>query len=240
MPFAFGLRRRYWGVVGLIFALLWLQGFAEFFSHISSMPVPEEENREKTDAIVVLTGGTGRVQYGYSLLVKGIAKTLFISGAGKGVKIKELAAIYGLDLNHPGLAGSGAIVTLGFEAGDTIGNARETAKWMREHHYSSLRLVTSNYHMPRSLFEFQHAMPEVRIIPEPVFPDGVEPHMWWASFNTARLTVMEYQKYLMRKSYFWLKQYVPLPSVHDRLKSEAVPHSFALPVEPAASHVPVK
>ena len=36
---------------------------------------------------------------------------------------------------------------------DTIGNAEESAKWVQDHDYNSVILVTNNYHMPRSLLE---------------------------------------------------------------------------------------
>ena len=68
---------------------------------------------------------------------------------------------------------------------------------MRQEGFNSLRLVTASYHMPRSLLEFSRVMPEVRIIPHPVFPERVKQERWWASPGTASLIVAEYQKYLL-------------------------------------------
>src|ERR1700736_5683632 len=71
-------------------------------------------------------------------------------------------------------------VVLGHRAVDTLGNAGETAQWMRQQGFHSLRLVTAWYHMRRSLLEFELAMPEIEIVPHPVFPDQVAHEHWWA------------------------------------------------------------
>ena len=85
---------------------------------------------------------------------------------------------------------------LGHRAIDTLGNAGETAGWMRQQGFHSLRLVTAWYHMRRSLLEFARAMPEIEIVPHPVFPDAVAHEHWWARRETAALLVTEYGKYL--------------------------------------------
>ena len=86
-------------------------------------------------------------------------------------------------------------IVLGHAADNTLGNARETAGWMQQEGYRSLRLVTSWYHMRRSLLEFERAMPDTRIIAEPVFA-GHEGETWSGWFDVALLTVSEYDKYL--------------------------------------------
>ena len=84
---------------------------------------------------------------------------------------------------------------------DTIGNARETAEWMARQGFTSLRLVTAGYHMPRSLLEFRHALPDATLIPHPVFPEHVKQEDWWAWPGTASLIVGEYSKFLLA----WLR-----------------------------------
>ena len=83
---------------------------------------------------------------------------------------------------------------LGHDADNTLGNARETAGWMQQEGYRSLRLVTSWYHMRRSLLEFERAMPDATILPEPVFAGHAEGGEHWVEI--ALLTVSEYHKYL--------------------------------------------
>ena len=86
-------------------------------------------------------------------------------------------------------------VVLGREAVDTKGNAVEVAKWMQHENYRSMRLVTAQYHTPRSLYEFRRVMPEVEIITDPVFPanDG----LWWQSRQMRRLVLSEYYKFVL-------------------------------------------
>ena len=62
-----------------------------------------------------------------------------------------------------------------YAATSTMGNAIETADWIKKSGFNSIILVTANYHMPRSLMLFRHIMPEIRIIPHPVFPIQFEP-----------------------------------------------------------------
>jgi uncharacterized SAM-binding protein YcdF (DUF218 family) len=67
---------------------------------------------------------------------------------------------------------------------------------MRRQGFSSLRLVTAWYHMPRSLLELDRAMPEIEIVAHPVFPDEVSGEHWWASRGTLLVLASEYGKYL--------------------------------------------
>ncbi|MDP6952784.1 MAG: YdcF family protein, partial [Alphaproteobacteria bacterium] len=71
------------------------------------------------------------------------------------------------------------------------------AAWMAKEGYRSLRLVTAAYHMPRSLLEFHRAMPDLRLIPHPVFPDSVRLDAWWRHPGTVALLASEYAKYLL-------------------------------------------
>ena len=68
---------------------------------------------------------------------------------------------------------------------------------MRDNGFRSLRLVTANYHMPRSLLQFRHALPDATIIAHPVFPDHVKQDSWWQWPGTARLIIGEYNKFLV-------------------------------------------
>jgi uncharacterized SAM-binding protein YcdF (DUF218 family) len=79
-------------------------------------------------------------------------------------------------------------VELGFAALDTRGNARETAEWIRDGEYRSLRLVTSDWHMRRSRNELVKVLPaEVRVVTDAVRTEPalatlfLEYHKWLAS-----------------------------------------------------------
>jgi uncharacterized SAM-binding protein YcdF (DUF218 family) len=157
-----------------------------------AIPPAAEDRPAATDAIVVLTGGSLRLQTGIDLLREGKGRWLFVSGVDQRVDRDELLRLAGSDAP----AWLACCVTVGHRAANTVGNAAETARWMRQQDFHSLRLVTAWYHMPRSLLEFERAMPQIAIIPHPVFPERVRQQRWWAWRGTASLLIGEYAKYL--------------------------------------------
>lgn len=171
--------------------LIWSGGLAWYATNLPREPADETT---KTDAIVVLTGGAGRVDEGLALLEAGLAERLFVSGVPPGLELADLLDV--LEASEASLGDLACCVELGHEAPDTVGNAHETARWMAEHAFTSLRLVTSSYHMPRSMMEFRLAMPDVRLVPNPVFPKHVKVEDWWRYKGTAGLIASEYAKFL--------------------------------------------
>jgi uncharacterized SAM-binding protein YcdF (DUF218 family) len=167
--------------------VLWLGGLAVFVANsltIRGDPTP-------TDAIVVLTGGRLRLETGLQLLTAGTAKKLFVSGVNQRVDREELLRTLG-----PVAGRAACCIALGHEADNTFGNARETANWMHEEGYRSLRLVTSWYHMQRALLEFDRAMPQITIIAYPVFVQHGDAERWWSWHGPLVLIITEYDKYL--------------------------------------------
>ncbi len=172
----------------LVLALLWAAGFIWY---AVTLPEGVDDPDSRTDAIVVLTGGSERVATGLDLLAAGKADKLFVSGVHRSVELAEL-----LRLTKSSGAELDGRVVLGYSAGNTVGNAVETAIWMRGQGYKSLRVVTGSYHMRRSLLEFRHAMPEAVLVPHPVFPENVKADQWWLWPGTAMLIASEYTKFL--------------------------------------------
>ena len=164
----------------------WLGGLLWF-----ATPPMADTQPAATDAIVVLTGGSLRLQSGIDLLREGKGRKLFVSGVNQQVDLDDLLGVSG---RAPDWAL--CCIVLGHEADDTFGNAQETAQWIRSQGFRSLRLVTAWYHMPRSLLEFDRAMPEIDIVAHPVFPEQVKQERWWTWRGTAVLLVNEYVKYL--------------------------------------------
>jgi uncharacterized SAM-binding protein YcdF (DUF218 family) len=175
-------------LLGLAAVLLWIGGFAWFVA--SSLWLrPDTEGR--TDAIVVLTGGKLRLETGIELLAAGKASKLFISGVNQQVDRQELLRGFG-----PLPQTVTCCIVLGHAADNTFGNAKETSTWMHEEGYRSLRLVTSWYHMRRSLLEFRRAMPDIAILPHPVFAHNLETERWWGWHGALVLLGEEYDKFL--------------------------------------------
>lgn len=180
------------GIAAGALVAAWLAGL---FVFADTIPRQAQQSREKTDAIVVLTGGSLRLEEGLALLSAQLGKKLFVSGVHRGVDVQQLID---RSLRSPEIID--CCIVLGYAADHTAGNARETADWMARQGYASLRLVTASYHMPRSLAEFRNAMPSIEIIPHPVFPENVKLDEWWRWPGTAILIVGEYNKYLVAES----------------------------------------
>ncbi len=176
------------GLLVLVIAVLWFGGLAWYVA--TSLRLRSEPSIA-TDAIVVLTGGRLRLETGLQLFAAGKAKKLFVSGVNQRVDRDELLRALG-----PAAERAPCCIALGHAADNTLGNARETASWMREEGYRSLRLVTSWYHMRRSLLEFRRAMPGIAIIAHPVFAHHLDPERWWSWHGALLLIVGEYHKYL--------------------------------------------
>ncbi|MBT3307659.1 MAG: YdcF family protein [Alphaproteobacteria bacterium] len=181
-------------VVAVVF---WVFGLFQFAGWI---PARVADAETRTDAIVVLTGGSRRLEKGLDLLSRGLAENLFVSGVYQGIDVRKLLKI--LKRKPEDLENR---ISIGI-AENTTGNATETMAWMEMRHYRSLRLVTADYHMPRSLLEFRYAMPARTIIAHPVFPENVKVERWWAWPGTASLVISEYNKFLLAWTRHGLKR----------------------------------
>ena len=189
-------RRRRSGRWALLLALAMAAVLAVWgiglFRFAAAIPSAVADTTARTDAIIVLTGGSRRLGTGLKLLADDAAGKLFVSGVYQGVDVTKL-----LEMSQREPEELRCCVDIGHSAGNTAGNAAETAAWMADNGYRSLRLVTSNYHMPRSMMEFRHAMPDAVVIAHPVFPENVKWDKWWAWPGTATLIVGEYNKLLL-------------------------------------------
>ena len=175
----------------VLVAVCWCIGLALFIRQIPATPATDEA---KTDAIVVLTGGSLRLDRGFELLTQGRADKMFISGVEDNITLaallrsKEYREFEGKVPEQN--------VTLGHYARSTVGNADETAAWVTREKIRSIRLVTASYHMPRSIHELGSVMPGVTIIADPVFPSHFANNGWWQSAANIRLVILEYHKYV--------------------------------------------
>lgn len=161
-------------------ALLYLLGYALF---AVLLPRPADERR--TDAIVALTGGAKRIERGLELMEKGIAKRMLVSGVARTVRAEELAAQYSKDE-----ALFRCCIDLGRESVDTRSNAEEVSRWMAKNRFRSVRLVTTDWHMPRARFELSRRLgEEIEVV-----GDAVESNPSFAQLFT------EYNKYLLRRA----------------------------------------
>lgn len=160
--------------------MLWALGFA-----LWGVTLPRPAGAGTTDAIVVLTGGAGRLERGLDLLAAHCARRLFVSGADRAVRKHELA----LRTGRPQRLFD-CCVDLGQDSVDTRSNARETADWLARRGYHSVRLITTDWHMPRAHHDLAAALAGQGVT---ILVDPVPSH---PSFYTL---FAEYQKYLLRR-----------------------------------------
>ena len=175
---------------GLSFvAACFLAGFAVFSNHVANLGPPRADRT--ADGIIVLTGGHQRISTAIALLKTGHGARLLISGVNPIASRDELRAISGADR-----ALFSCCVDIDIAALDTIGNAEESAKWLRRNAYNSVIMVTSNYHIPRSMLELRRTAGAVEIIPWPVVNTPLEGSGWLSRPRVMRVFFTEYTKYV--------------------------------------------
>jgi uncharacterized SAM-binding protein YcdF (DUF218 family) len=159
------------------------------FAHAVKRAAPA--NPPAADAVVVLTGGEDRIEAGIKLLAQRKGKRLLISGVNPSTRATEIGRLTGYDRRL-----FDCCIDFGYVAVDTTTNAEETRAWAANWHFSRLILVTSSYHMPRSLLEFSRVLPDVELLPYPVVTRSLHLDAWWQHRHTARVMGTEYLKFL--------------------------------------------
>ena len=157
--------------------LVYVLGYALF-----AILLPKPADDRRTDAIVVLTGGAKRLERGIDLLQRGRANRMLISGVERTVRPIELAERYQASISL-----FECCIELGRESVDTRSNAEETAQWLKRHKFRTVRLVTTDWHMPRARFELARQSPAVEVL-----GDAIQ------SNPSFRQLFTEYNKYLLR------------------------------------------
>jgi uncharacterized SAM-binding protein YcdF (DUF218 family) len=164
-------------------------GFFVFSEKVSNMFPPE--NLQPADGIIVLTGGKARLDVAIELLQDKMGQRLLISGVYPSTNKKALERVTAANealLN--------CCIDLDRSALNTIGNATESAQWIRSHNYKRVIVVTNNYHIPRSILELSRLMDDVEFIPYPVVNSDLRTTNWIVQGDILRVLVTEYIKYL--------------------------------------------
>jgi uncharacterized SAM-binding protein YcdF (DUF218 family) len=178
-------------IVGYATVALGAAALVGFFVFVYSIDRIERNPAARTDAIVALTGGAQRIGDAIDLLGRGYGSRLLITGVNERTSRDEIARL------NPGQRRLfTCCVDLDYRARNTIGNAIETRRWMLDNGFRSLIVVTSNYHMARTLTELDHVLPEARKVPFAVVTGSVDLDGWWRNPSTARLLAYEYVKLL--------------------------------------------
>jgi len=147
-----------------------------------------------SEAIVVLTGDKRRIPKAVELLRARKSPKLLISGVYKGVTLS--AIINAQEGSSTNVQEIWKHIILESKSTSTIGNAKESGKVLKKNQITRVILVTSDFHMMRSLILFKRISPWVEYIPYPVVYEieGIE------SFGRVFL---EYWKFVLLKYYFY-------------------------------------
>lgn len=171
----------------LLLAVAAVIGFLYFAEAVASLEAPVNP---EADAIVVLTGGYQRIDHAVGLLESGAGGRLLISGVNPATSGNQLRK---LTQSSPTLFE--CCVDMGYDAVDTLGNANETARWISDHGFRRVLVVTNNYHMPRSLLELKLSDARTEFIAYPVVNTDLKNDNWLRRPLVLRVLVSEYLKY---------------------------------------------
>lgn len=169
----------------------WMSGLWAFSQRIISLQTEGNARlmESDADAIIVLTGGAGRIDAGTRLLIEGKAPQMLVTGVGLGVTREALLPDLPADYR--------CCIALGAKAGNTLENAEEAASWIENLAARRVILVTAHYHLPRAMRLFGDRMPEIQWIPYAVQPQRLPLDSWYRHVLGWRLMSSELLKYLV-------------------------------------------
>jgi uncharacterized SAM-binding protein YcdF (DUF218 family) len=188
-----GLLARRWFTAAFCLGLGLLTGGVAGFLRFSNAIALEEAPLTRSGvAALALTGGAERITDAIALVERGHAGRLLITGVNASLTHADVARLAPRSAKIVECC-----VDLGYEARNTLGNAREARQWLAAHDLKGpVIVVTSNYHMPRALIELGHELPDTELIPFPVVTGRLRHGAWWNDLAVARLWAGEYVKYL--------------------------------------------
>ena len=173
--------------VGIVVAII-ATDFARF---VLGLEDREPSIATPADGIVALTGGAERIADAITL-------------ARDGTRAAPPHHRRQPDDQRPRLVGDGAVDARSARPAASRSTATpSTRSAMRsrrpagsaENRFHSIIVVTSSYHMPRSLMELRRVLPDTELIAYPVVSHGLKLDRWWQDAPTLRLLLVEYAKY---------------------------------------------
>jgi uncharacterized SAM-binding protein YcdF (DUF218 family) len=193
----------------IILLLLWLGGLGWF---IAQVPVSGDLSVDDAETVIILTGGSMRVQEGMAVFAAKQSKKVLISGIGTGVTMQDILSMAEGDVaffaaeddfvdshQHDDVVHDEqenmVQMVLGSMATSTFTNAYESKIFMDLNHFTSATIVTSNYHVPRTKMIFRHVMPKYKFDYHPVYSWGLL-NADGLDYKAFRVIMREYNKYL--------------------------------------------
>lgn len=176
-------------------------GFLWFADQVSAARQPVDPH---ADGIVVLTGGSQRINGAIALLEEGRANRLLITGVNPATTEGQIATAISVRRDI-----FDCCVDIDREALDTIENAQQTRNWALPRGFERLIVVTSAYHMPRTLAELKRELPDRQLIPFPVVHEDLELNHWYRDGAAMKVMVREYTKFALARLRLSLEESEP-------------------------------
>ena len=139
-----------------IVLILFFIGYNSFYRKIQ---YKEVSFNLATDGIAVLTGGKGRIKLGLELMSVHQNIKLLISGVDKKVSINSIIPTYLESKND---------ILLDKDSESTYQNALVISEWVKKNNLKNVTIITSYYHMPRSMLLLKTLIPKEKLYPYPV------------------------------------------------------------------------
>lgn len=202
-------RRIAWITVGGM--ALYLLLFYSPFIWLVAEPLRVVAPPQRADAIVVFAGGVGesgkagggyqeRVKHAVDLYRGGYSSRLiFSSGFVFAFKEAEVMKMLAISLGVPGDA-----VILEEDAGSTYENVAFVKEILERRGWRRILLVSSPFHMRRSLLTFWRVAPEIEVVPAPNSSSQFYAHGAGASLEQIRGILQEYAAI----AYYWWKGWI--------------------------------
>jgi len=166
-----------------------------FFLFVNNMK-NHNDSGTASDAIVVLTGGLGRIEKGVNLFLQRRSQYLILSGVNKESDLKSIFFQIKSDIDV-------SRILLDNNSTNTYENAVETANIIKKKGLKSITLVTSRYHMKRAAYTFKKILPpNVAIYIHPVSTPNFDDKNWWRHATSIGIVVMEFLKF------YWYKLWI--------------------------------
>ena len=159
-----------------------------FIIFLQKIKYEEVIYNNSSDGIAVLTGGKGRVGLGLELFKNNRNLKLIISGVDKKVSDKSIVPDSLMNKDN---------ITIDKESESTYQNAKVINKWIEKNKLKNVTVITSYYHMPRSMLLMYELTPVIKFYAYPVKKDyskriSLKENIFYYFF-----LVEEYIKYLV-------------------------------------------
>ena len=169
----------------IIIASICVLNIYSFLQEVKKFEFNTATNLNKIDGIVVLTGDQYRIAKGIELLKNYPDKKLLISGVNKNINAIDIMKKFPNNKNL-----FECCIDIGKDAKNTFENIIETIKWMKSNEFTSIIIVTSDYHLPRVKLEINRFIDNQEIFYEVVKNDETD------SIQRLKKITLEYIKYI--------------------------------------------